>query len=71
MRRAGRRRVSLGRGAASVVVNTMKDWDAIARELSSGEDSDAHDDLNVMSVQKNARRVADMVRTHRNTFYRD
>lgn len=40
-----------------------KDWDAILRDLSSGEDSDAHDELNVRSVQKNAHRVAEMVRT--------
>lgn len=38
-----------------------KDWDKICRELSSGEDSDEHDSLNVRSVQKNARRVADMM----------
>jgi hypothetical protein len=42
---------------------TVKDWDAICRDLSSGEDSDAHDGLNVMSVQKNAQRVAEIVRT--------
>lgn len=40
-----------------------KNWDAILAELSSGEDSDAHDELNVRSVQKHAQRVADMVRT--------
>jgi hypothetical protein len=44
-------------------VRPAKDWNAIARELSSGSDSDAHDDLNVMSVQRNAHRVAEMVRT--------
>ena len=41
----------------------MKDWNAIARELSSGEDSDAEDSLNVMQVQKNARRVAELMHT--------
>lgn len=40
-----------------------KDWDRIARELSSGEDSDAGDELNVMSVQRNAQKVCDLVRT--------
>lgn len=39
----------------------MKNWDAIARELSSPESSDADDDLNVMSVQKNAKRVAEIM----------
>ena len=41
----------------------MKDWNAIARELSSGDDSDAEDSLNVMQVQKNARRVAELMHT--------
>lgn len=39
-----------------------KDWDKIVRELSSDEDSDAGDTLNVMSVQRNAKRVADLIR---------
>ena len=39
-----------------------KDWDKIARELSSGEDSDAGDELNVMTVQRNAKRVAELIR---------
>ena len=38
-----------------------KNWEQIARELSSGEDSDAHDELNVMSVQKNAHKVAQLL----------
>lgn len=38
-----------------------KDWDAIARDLSSPESSDAEDELNVMSVRKNASRVAELV----------
>ena len=38
-----------------------KDWNAIARELSSPEDSDEGDSLNVMSVQRNAHRVAEML----------
>lgn len=41
----------------------MKDWNAIARDLSSGEDSDADDSLNVLQVQKNARRVAELMHT--------
>jgi hypothetical protein len=40
---------------------TNKNWEQIVRELSSGEDSDAHDELNVMSVQKNAHRVAQLL----------
>lgn len=38
-----------------------KDWDAIARALSSPESSDAEDDLNVMSVHKNAKRVTQLM----------
>ena len=38
-----------------------KDWDAILRDISSGEDSDAGDSLNVMSVQKNARRLTEVM----------
>ena len=38
-----------------------KDWNKIVRELSSGEDSDEHDSLNVLSVQRNAHRVVEMV----------
>lgn len=38
-----------------------KDWNAIVRDLSSPESSDAEDDLNVLSVQKNASRVAELV----------
>lgn len=38
-----------------------KNWDAILRDLSSGEDSDEGDSLNVQSVQKNAHRVAEML----------
>lgn len=40
-----------------------KDWDKIVRELSSGEDSDAGDSLNVQSVAKNARRVAELMQS--------
>ena len=39
----------------------MKNWDKIVKELSSPESSDAEDDLNVMSVQKNAKRVAELM----------
>ena len=44
-------------------MKTCKDWDAILAEYSEGEDSDAHDELNVMSVQKNAQRVAELIHT--------
>ena len=44
------------------VFNSMhKDWDKICRELSSPESSDADDDINVMSVKKNASRVAQLL----------
>jgi hypothetical protein len=39
-----------------------KRWDAIVRELSSPEDSDAEDGLNVMSVCRNAHRVSEIAR---------
>lgn len=38
-----------------------KDWSEILRDYSSGEDSDEHDSLNVLSVQKNAGRVTDLL----------
>lgn len=40
----------------------VHDWDKLLREISSGEDSDEGDSLNVLSVQKNARRVCDLLR---------
>lgn len=39
----------------------QKDWARILAELSSPESSDAEDELNVMQVQKNAKRVAELV----------
>ena len=36
-------------------------WDDVVRGLTSSEDEDAHDTLNVMSVQKNAHKVADLL----------
>ena len=38
-----------------------KDWATILKDYSSGEESDAHDGLNVMSVRKNAHRVSEIV----------
>ena len=38
-----------------------KDWNQIARELSSGEDSDEHDTLNLQSVRRNAHAVASLI----------
>lgn len=38
-----------------------KDWASILNGYSSGEDSDAHDEPNVMSLQKNAPRVAELL----------
>ena len=38
-----------------------KDWKTILDNISSPEDSDADDELNVMQVQKNARRVAELM----------
>jgi hypothetical protein len=37
-----------------------RDWDKIAAELSSGEDSDAGDTPNVVAVQRNAHRVTEL-----------
>ena len=42
---------------------TLKDWNEVLRDYSSGEDSDAGDSLNVMSVQRNAHRVAEMMQS--------
>jgi hypothetical protein len=41
----------------------MKDWSTILAAYSSDEDSDAGDSLNVLSVQKNAKRVAEVLHT--------
>lgn len=41
-----------------------KDWDRILREISSGEDSDAHDGPNWRAVQQRAPRVAELVGQH-------
>lgn len=38
-----------------------KRWDKILEDISSGEDSDAGDSLNAMSVQRNAHRVAELL----------
>ena len=38
-----------------------RDWDKIAADLSSGEDSDAYDGPNVVAVQRNAHRVAELL----------
>ena len=38
-----------------------KDWTRVLREYSSGEDSDEHDSLNVLSVQRNAHRIAELL----------
>lgn len=39
----------------------MKNWEEIVRDLSSPEASDEEDSLNIMSVQRNARRVAELL----------
>lgn len=39
----------------------QKDWKTILDAISSPDDSDAEDELNVMQVQKNARRVAELM----------
>lgn len=39
----------------------MKNWDEITRNLTSPEASDEEDDLNIMSVQRNAHRVAELL----------
>jgi hypothetical protein len=40
---------------------SSKNWDTILKDYSSGEDEDAHDSLNIVSVQKNARRVSELL----------
>ena len=42
-----------------------KNWGRIAAELDDGAESDDGDSLNVVSVQRNAQRVAELVRTLR------
>ena len=39
----------------------MKNWDKICRDIQTPSDSDAEDDLNIMSVQKNAQKVSDIL----------
>jgi hypothetical protein len=39
----------------------QKKWDAIMDSISSPEDSDAEDELNVMQAQKNTRRVSELM----------
>jgi hypothetical protein len=41
-----------------------KNWDRIVRDLSSPDSSDAEDDLNIMSLQKNASRAAQLVHSY-------
>lgn len=38
-----------------------KNWDKVVAELSSGDDSDEGDSLNILSVQRNAHRVAELL----------
>ena len=40
-----------------------KNWDAILRDYSSGEDSDSGDVLNVEMVKKNAHKVVNLLRS--------
>ena len=39
----------------------MKNWDKILRDIQTPPDSDDEDELNIMSVQKNARKVSDIL----------
>jgi hypothetical protein len=39
----------------------MKNWEQICRSIATPPDSDAEDELNIMSVQKNARKVSDVL----------
>ena len=39
-----------------------RDWDAAMREVSSGSESDEHDVPNILSLQKNAHRIAQLAR---------
>ena len=40
-----------------------KNWDHIVSQLSSGDESDKDDSLNVMSVQKHAHRVVELLQS--------
>ena len=42
-------------------INKMKDWDKILREIPTPPDSDAEDELNIMSVQRNAQKVSNIM----------
>ena len=42
-------------------MRTVKAWDAILAEESLGEDSDEHDEINVRMVQRNAKRVSELL----------
>lgn len=44
-------------------MRTVRDWEKALADVSSGEDSDEHDSLNVVKVQKNARRVSELLHT--------
>jgi len=44
-------------------MRTVRDWEKALADVSSGEDSDEHDELNVVKVQKNARRVSELLHT--------
>lgn len=49
------------RGNMSAANWQKKDWKKILESISSGEDSDEGDSLNLQSVQRNAHRVAELV----------
>lgn len=44
------------------------DWDAIMKEMSSGEDSDEHDTPNIVSLQKNLPRIVQLVQEYEPAF---
>ena len=42
-------------------MRSLKDWDAILEELSSGEESDEYDVPNIVSIKKHAPKLMEMV----------
>lgn len=42
-------------------MKTIKDWDRVLEEISSGEESDEHDTPNIVSLKKNGPKLMEMV----------
>lgn len=48
-------------GEANASQGKKKNWEEIVKDLSSGEDSDAHDEPNVVALEKNAQNIVDLL----------